>query len=77
MMRRSSSSVALLVPAPKTFFEQDGAYVVAAEAEAHLEDLEALRGPGALQVLDVVEVEAADGEGGEVFDCGGLGDVGE
>ena len=60
----------------EVLFEEDGADVVAAEAEAHLEDLEALGGPGALEVVDVVEVEAADGEGGEVLDCGGLGDVG-
>ncbi len=60
----------------EALFEEDGADVVAAEAEAHLQDLEALRGPGALEVGDVVEVEAADGEGGEVLDCGGLGDVG-
>ena len=75
MMRRSSSSVA--PPGLReALFEQDRADVVAAEAEAHLQDLEALGGPGALQVGDVVEVEAADGEGGEVLDCGGLGDVG-
>ena len=43
-------------------FEHDGAYVVAAEAQAQLEDLEALRDPAGLHVLDVVEVEARDGE---------------
>jgi hypothetical protein len=59
----------------EALFEQNRADVVAAEAETHLQDLEALRGPGALEVRDVVEVEAADGEGGEVLDCGGLGDI--
>ena len=53
-------------------FEHDGAYVVAAEVEAQLEDLEALRDPAGLHVLDVVEVEARDGEDFEVFDGGGF-----
>lgn len=54
------------------FFEHDGADVVTAEAEAHLEDLEALGDPAGLDVFDVVEHHAGDGEGLEVFDGGGL-----
>ncbi len=53
-------------------FEHDGAYVVAAEVKAEFEDLEALRDPAGLHVLDVVEVEARDGEDLEVFDGGGF-----
>ena len=52
-------------------FEHDGAYVVAAEVEAELENLEALRDPGGLHVFDVVEVEARNGEDLQVLDgCG-------
>ena len=54
------------------FFEHDGAYVVAAEAEAELEDLKALGDPAGLDILDVVEIEAGDGEDFEVVDGGGL-----
>ena len=56
-------------------FKEDRADVVAAKAQTHLQNLEALRRPGALQILDVVEVEAADGEGLEVLYGGWLGDV--
>ena len=53
-------------------FEHDGAYIVAAKVEAELEDLEALRDPAGLHVLDVVEIKARDGEHLEVFDGGGF-----
>ena len=58
--------------ADHVFLEHDGADVVAAEAEAHLEDFEALGDPAGLHILDVVEHHAGDGEGFEVFDRGCL-----
>ena len=58
--------------ADDVFFEHDAADVVAAEAEAHLQDLQALRDPAGLHVFDVVEHHAGDGEGLEVLDGGGL-----
>src|ERR1700691_5875491 len=51
--------------------ERDGAEVVAAEAEGHLDNLETLGGAAGLDVLDVVEKHAGDGEGAEVLDGGG------
>ena len=62
------------VPAALTTFssKHDGAYVVAAEVEAQLEDLEALCDPAGLHVFDVVEIEAGDGEDLEIFDGGGF-----
>ncbi len=54
------------------FLEHDGAYVVAAEVEAKLKNLEALRDPTGLHVFNVVEVEACDGEDLEVLDRGGF-----
>ncbi len=51
--------------------ERDGAEVVAAEAQGHLDDLEALGGAAGLDVGDVVEQHAGDGEGAEVLDGGG------
>ena len=51
--------------------EGDGAEVVAAEAEGHLDDLEALGRAVGLDVIDVVEQHAGDGEGAEVLDGGG------
>ena len=49
--------------------------VVGSEAEGHLEDFEA-DGSGGLDVGDVVEVEAADGESAEVLDGGGFDGAG-
>ena len=54
------------------FFEHDGAYVVASEAEAELEDFESLGDPAGLDVFDVVEIEAGDCQNFEVVDGGGL-----
>ena len=48
---------------------QDAAGVVAAEAQANLEDFEALGLEVGLNVGDVVEVHAGDGKGLEIFDC--------
>ena len=46
--------------------------VVGAEAEAHLQDLEAVGGGFGLDVFYVVEDHAGDGEGLEGLDAGGL-----
>src|SRR5258706_7818412 len=54
------------------FFEHHRADVVAAEAEAHLADFQALRDPARLHVQEVREVEARDGQHFEVFDGGGF-----
>ena len=54
------------------FFEHHRAYVVAAEAQAHLADFEALRDPARLHVEEVREIEARDGEDFQVFDGGGF-----
>ncbi len=43
------------------FFQHHRAYVVAAEAEAHLADFQALRDPAGLHVQEVREIEARDG----------------
>ena len=51
-------------------FEHDGAYVVAAKVEAEFEDFEALGDPAGLDIVNVVKVEAADGEGLEVLEGG-------
>ncbi len=51
---------------------EDASGVVAAEAQADLEDFETLGLEIGLDVFDVVEVEAGDGEGFEVLDCGGF-----
>ena len=62
MMRRSSSSVVQLVDAGgahDVFFEHDGADVVAAEAQAHLADFQALRDPAGLHVLECCRDTAA------------------
>ncbi len=55
---------------------EDAAGVVASEAQAYLEDLEALGFEVGLDVFDVVEVEPRDGEGLEVFDCRGFFEAG-
>src|SRR3954451_754302 len=52
------------------FCDHDAADVVAAEPETELAGLETLSDPGALDVLNVVEVDAGDGEGLEVLDGG-------
>ena len=44
------------------FFDHDRPDIVAAEAEAHLADFEALRHPARLHVQEVREIEARDGE---------------
>ncbi len=54
------------------FFQHDGAYVVAAEAEAHLADFQALRDPARLHIQKVREIEAGDGQDFEVVDGGGF-----
>src|SRR5262249_16870182 len=50
----------------------DAADVVAAKAQAELAGLQALRDPGALHVLDVVEVDAGDRQSLQVLHGGGL-----
>ncbi len=60
----------------EAFFEEDGADIVAAEAEAHLQNLEALCGPRALEVGNIVEVKAAYSQSREVLHCSGFRDIG-
>src|SRR5580693_4876216 len=56
------------------FLNQDAAYIVGAELQTQLADLDSRRKPARLDVIDVVEVEAADGQGLQVIDGGGLRD---
>src|ERR1017187_254058 len=48
-------------------FDHDAAYVVAAETQAHLAGLQTLRHPTGLHILEVVEIDAADGQGLQVL----------
>jgi len=52
--------------------DHDAADVIAAEAQADLAGLESRRHPGGLDVQNVVEIEARDGQRLEVFDAGRL-----
>src|SRR5437879_13736946 len=54
------------------FLDQDTAHVVGAELQAHLAYLDARREPARLDVVNVVEIEPADGEWLQVIDSGGL-----
>src|SRR6202044_2243243 len=54
------------------FFQHHGANVVAAEAQAHLADFEALRDPTGLHVEEVRQIQARDGQHFQVFDSGGF-----
>ena len=54
------------------FFQHHRAYVVAAEAQAHLADFQSLRDPARLHVQEVREIEARDGQDFQVFDGGGF-----
>src|SRR5258708_6884430 len=54
------------------FFQHHRAYVVAAEAEAHLADFQALRDPTRLHVQEVRQEESRDGQHFQVFDGGGF-----
>jgi hypothetical protein len=54
------------------FFEHYRAYVVAAEAQAHLADFQALRDPTGLHVEEVREIEARDGQCLQILDRGGF-----
>lgn len=49
------------------FLNHDAAEVVGAELQRDLANLQALRDPGALDVVEVVEVDAAEGLGAEIF----------
>src|ERR1017187_199254 len=51
-------------------FDHDAAHIVAAEAQPELAGLEALRDPGGLHVLDVIEVDARDRQRLQVLDSG-------
>ena len=52
------------------FFDQDAADVVGAELQSDLTDFDAGREPARLNVIDVVEIEAADGERFQIIDGG-------
>jgi hypothetical protein len=54
------------------FFQHHAADIVAAEAQAHLADLQALRNPARLHIEEIRKKEAGDGEDFEVFDGGGF-----
>ena len=51
------------------FFEHDRTHVVTAEVEAELENLQSLRDPTGLHVLNIVEIEPRDGENLEILDA--------
>src|SRR5580698_3511954 len=51
------------------FFEHDGADIVAAEAQAQLQNLQSLRDPARLHILDIGKIEARDGQDFQIFDC--------
>src|ERR1039458_9343251 len=53
-------------------FQHDRTHIVAAEVEAQLQNLQALRYPACLHILDVIEIEASDGKHLQVFDAGGF-----
>src|SRR4029453_10647972 len=55
--------------------DHDRAHVVAAELQGELADAQSLGDPRRLEVAEVVEVQAADGEGHEVVGRGGVGVV--
>src|SRR5437762_13896221 len=50
------------------FFDQDAADVVRAELQADLADFDPGREPARLDVIDVVEIEAADGQSFQVIE---------
>jgi hypothetical protein len=54
------------------FFQHHRPHVVAAEAEAHLADFQALRHPARLHIQEIREIEARDGEDFQVFDGSGF-----
>src|SRR6202012_5812250 len=47
----------------------DRANVVAAEAQTQLQNLQSLRDPARLHVLDIGKIEARDGQDFQVFNC--------
>jgi len=75
MMRRSSSSlVRLRTPrgVHHVFLNQNAADVVGAKLQANLANLDARREPTRLNVIDVVEIQAADRERLQIIDGGGF-----
>ncbi len=54
------------------FFDQDAPDVIGAELQADLTDFYSGSEPAGLNVIDVVEVEAADGESFQIIDGGGF-----
>ena len=75
MMRRSSLFVGAVAHAGgehHVFFDQDAAHVVGAELQAHLADLDSRRQPARLDVVDVVQIQPADGQRLQVIDGRGF-----
>src|ERR1017187_2092587 len=54
------------------FFDHDAAYVVAAEAQAQLACLQALRYPGGLHVFEIVKIDAGNRQRLQVLHGGGF-----
>src|ERR1019366_9960013 len=54
------------------FLDQNASDIVGAELQTDLADLDSLREPARLDVIDVVEIEPADGERLQIVDSGGL-----
>src|SRR5258705_5658652 len=54
------------------FFDQDAADVIGAELQSDLTDFDSGGEPAGLDVIDVVEIEAADGERFQIVDRGGF-----
>lgn len=54
------------------FFDENAADIISAELQADLADFDTRREPTGLNVVDVVEIKAADRESFEVVDGGGF-----
>jgi len=72
MMRRSSFSLVRFFYTSgehNVFLDQNAADIVSAELQSDLANLDAGRQPAGLNVVDVVEVEPADGQRFQIIDC--------
>ena len=61
--------------ADHVLFDHDAAHVVHAESQAHLANLQSDREPRDLDVVDVVEIDAAEGQHSQILGGGYLGKV--
>ena len=54
------------------FFDQNAAHIVGAELQSHLANLDSRREPARLDVIDVVEIQPADGQRLQIIERGRL-----